>query len=106
MRKEESSMFKLLVYKVSYRWMAVLLVLAIALGALGVPAARAATLTVTNTNDSGPGSLRQAIADANANPDTDTIMFNVSGTITLASSLPLINDRSGLTIDGNGQTIT
>src|SRR4026208_2309921 len=99
-------MFKLSVYKILYNWMAVLLAFAIVLGALSVTVAHAAGFTVTNLNDSGSGSVRQAILDANASPATDTITFSVSGTITLASSLPLINDRSGLTIDGNGQTIT
>src|SRR5258708_6855039 len=67
------------------------LVLAIATKAHGV------TISVTNTNDSGPGSLRQALADAN---DGDTIIFAVSGTITLTSGgLPITKN---LTISGPG----
>jgi hypothetical protein len=62
------------------------------------------TWTVTNTNDSGAGSLRQAILDANGTPDADTITFGVSGTITLASTLPSIS--GALVIDGTGQSIT
>lgn len=66
-----------------------------------------ATFTVTTTDDSGAGSLRQAILDANATPDANTITFGVSGTITLASTLPSIGSAGGaLTIDGAGQTIT
>jgi hypothetical protein len=65
-----------------------------------------ATFTVTNTNDSGAGSLRQAILDANASPGADTIHFRLndgnSGTVTLFSTLPVITDPSGLTIDGAG----
>ena len=63
--------------------------------------ARAATLTVTNTLDSGAGSLRAQILAAASG---DTINFSVSGTITLASSLPAI--AISLTIDGSGQAIT
>ena len=70
----------------------------------GPHAARAATFTVSNLSDSGAGSLRQAILDANATTGADTITFGVDGTITLASSLPAINDD--LTIDGNGQNVT
>jgi hypothetical protein len=80
------------------------LLLTLALLPLLAPApARAASFTVTNTNDSGPGSLRQAILDANLITGADTITFDVSGTITLASTLPAIDDE--LTIDGSGQSI-
>ena len=61
------------------------------------------TLTVTNTNDSGAGSLRQAIANA---VDGDTITFapSLAGqTITLASSLPIIDKV--LTVDAGEQSI-
>ena len=67
--------------------------------------ARAASFVVTNLNDSGAGSLRQAIADANASAGADAITFSVSGTILLSSTLPAITD-AGLTIDGEGQSIT
>ncbi|MGG6297335.1 Calx-beta domain-containing protein [Leptolyngbya sp. AN02str] len=49
---------------------------------------------VTNLNDEGPGSLRQAIIAANnATIATPTITFagNLSGTIDLATALPVIN---------------
>src|SRR5580692_3904212 len=63
--------------------------------------ASASTLTVINTNDTGVGSLRGEILAASSG---DTINFNVSGTITLSSSLPGI--AINLTIDGSGQSIT
>ncbi len=56
----------------------------------------AATLIVTNANDNGPGSLRRLIQAANAG---DTIVFAVTGTITLSS--PLTIDKN-LTIYGPG----
>ena len=59
-----------------------------------------AALTVTTLSDSGIGSLRQAILDANAAAGHDTITFSVTGTITLASSLPDIT--GDLTITGPG----
>lgn len=69
---------------------------------LGLPgAARAATLVVTSTADSGAGSLRTAIASATSG---DTILFQVSGTITLLSELPVITKN--ITIDGNGNNPT
>src|SRR5271169_1218816 len=84
---------------------------------------RAATITVTTRADpagvSGTCSLRQAITNANSKSQSgstnctggtgsDTIVFAVSGTIMLGSSLPaIINTSPGsLTIDGSGQTIT
>ena len=53
-----------------------------------------ATFLVTNLNDSGLGSLRAAITAANADRSGTpaTINFNVSGTITLASDLPIISN--------------
>ena len=72
---------------------------------LGVPI-EATPFTVNTLNDSGTGSLREAINQANASGTVDTITFSVSGTITLASTLPAITDAAGLTIDGAGQTIT
>ena len=55
---------------------------------------------VTTTADNGAGSLRQAILDACPG---STITFSVSGTITLNSTLPPINND--LTIDGTGRSI-
>ena len=50
--------------------------------------------------------LREAIDAANALAGANTINFSVSGTITLGSTLPSINDAAGLTIDGTGQMVT
>ena len=58
---------------------------------------RAATCTVTNTNDSGTGSLRDAIAMCSSG---DTIVFSVTGTITLTSGELVI--EKNLTIMGPG----
>ncbi|MGO9356129.1 MAG: choice-of-anchor Q domain-containing protein, partial [Xanthobacteraceae bacterium] len=78
----------------------------------------ASTITVNTTADPGTFkkcSLRAAITNANsgtsspssacaAGTGNDTIVFGVSGTITLGSSLPAIENT--LTIDGSGKTIT
>src|SRR6059036_1241045 len=55
--------------------------------------------TVTSTADSGPGSLRTAIAGA---APGDTIVFSVTGAITLTSGELLIN--KDLIISGPGMT--
>ncbi|UBF27711.1 DUF4347 domain-containing protein [Kovacikia minuta CCNUW1] len=58
-------------------------------------------IQVRTTLDQGEGSLRWAIAEANASLEDDLIdLSQVSGTITLASSLPKIS--SNLLIAGNG----
>jgi hypothetical protein len=80
--------------------------LILALGAFAATPAHATTFTVTNLSDSGAGSLRQAITDANAAAGADNITFSISGTITLASTLPTVTDAAGLTMDGTGQTLT
>ncbi|WP_422297150.1 choice-of-anchor Q domain-containing protein [Candidatus Binatus sp.] len=83
-------------------------------------AAGANTITVNSLLDPGTTGdhlcgLREAISNANAKADTtlgdcaagtdnDTIVFNLSGTITLASGLPSVQHT--LEIDGTGQTIT
>ncbi|MGY8661496.1 hypothetical protein Q3C01_03905 [Bradyrhizobium sp. UFLA05-109] len=69
---------------------------------IGLPSeARAATLVVTTTADSGAGSLRAAMTSAASG---DTILFQVGGTITLQSELPIITKN--VTIDGNGNNPT
>ena len=82
----------------------------ISLGAtLGVTsAANAADFTVNDPSDFGSGTLRQAIIDANANGNpgtTDRILFqsNVSGTITLGSTLPTVSQP--LEIMGPGASV-
>ena len=57
----------------------------------------AATLTVSNLNDTGTGSLRQTILNAVSG---DTIVFSVTGTITLTSGQMFITKN--LTISGPG----
>ena len=68
-----------------------------------VPYLQAATFTVTNTNDNVPWSLRHAIINANGSAGADVINFDggVTGTITLATSLPTITDN--LVITGPGE---
>ena len=73
--------------------------LAVLLCGLGASAAQAATHTVLNTNNSGAGSLRGAIAAA-ASGDTIAFAAGLAGTITLGSSLPIIDKT--LTITGPG----
>ncbi len=66
----------------------------------------AGTFTVTNTNDAGAGSLRQAMIDANAAPGFDVIdMTGASGTITLASMLPIITESVTIVGPGTGLLI-
>jgi len=77
-----------------------LLLAALCFAALRSAPVRAVTFTVTTVADTGPGSLRDAILQANAQPGADTITFAVTGTITLASTLPAIADT--LTIQGPG----
>src|ERR687889_164539 len=83
----------------SLRGWATILVVALAFGALGVPAARAAGLVVNSTDDTTVAgddkcTLREAILNASAGGDTtggdcaagsgdDTITFNINGTIEL-----------------------
>jgi hypothetical protein len=52
----------------------------------------AATFTVTTTNFSGPGSLPIIVDQANAAPGNNTIQFSVTGTITIAATLPAITN--------------
>lgn len=74
----------------------------VAFPSTGMPAPQqpAAAFVVTNVADSGPGSLRQSILDANAAAGPHTISFGVTGTIALASPLPIITQA--LTISGPG----
>ena len=76
----------------------------LALGAFDATRVRAATIKVTNLNDSGFGSLRQAIFDAGLLAGPDTITFEMDGTITLASSLPVITTQ--VIIDATGRSVT
>jgi hypothetical protein len=74
----------------------------------------AGTQLVTNLQDSGPGSLRNAILAVNGSAPGPQIIdaTSVTGTITLASSLPVVTAQGmtligpgpgNLTIDGAGQ---
>jgi hypothetical protein len=78
------------------------LCIAMLVSAISVASARAATYTVTNVNDAGAGSLRDAIDQANLSAGDDEIDFQagLTGTITLASTLPDINET--VTINGPG----
>ena len=60
-------------------------------------------IVVTNLDDSGVGSLRQACADM-ITAGGAWIRFAVSGPITLASDIVMVNPRN-VTIDGRGQAI-
>lgn len=55
----------------------------------------AATYTVSNLNDSGSGSLRSALQSANGAPGS-TVVFGVSGTITLTTPLPDILAKTAI----------
>lgn len=83
--------------------------------AILAPAAQAADIPVTTLADTSPavtpGSLRAAMASANSNPGSDRIVFQsgLSGTISLAASLPTLSQSTDvvgpgadtITIDGN-----
>src|SRR5262249_6893467 len=60
----------------------------------------AATLLVTTTADSGAGSLRDAMQTA---ASSDQIVFDplLTGTILLASSLPIIHENLTITVNSN-----
>jgi hypothetical protein len=82
---------------------------------LSLNAANATIFTVSNTNDAGPGSLRNAIIAANADASATGIYAHIidamslTGTITLETSLPVLNNyiaiggpnAGGLIISGN-----
>ncbi len=70
------------------------LLLGLSVGVVAVPTAYAAAFKVTSLADRGAGTLRQAMTDANTAARADTIRFGVSGTVTLASTLPPITDVS------------
>ena len=57
-------------------------------------------LIVTNLADSGPGTFRWAVTNTLAAMGPRTIIFNVSGLITLESPLTVSKDNSKLTIAG------
>ncbi len=66
-----------------------------------------AIYTVLNNNDLGPDSLRRAIVDSNLTPESDTIVFAITGGITLATALPAIDTTATagtLTITGPGSS--
>ena len=75
-------------------------------GGVNQSAAQTFTITstfptlVTNNANTGTGSLRQAIANAAINPGAETVTFapGLTGTIVLASEIP-ITDTAGVTID-------
>ncbi|MHC1727810.1 MAG: choice-of-anchor Q domain-containing protein [Syntrophobacteraceae bacterium] len=73
----------------------------------------AAPFVVNSLSDTDDGScsalhcsLREAINAANTNPGADTISFDVTGTITLGSTLPQITDPAGLAITAQPRQVT
>jgi predicted outer membrane repeat protein len=58
---------------------------------------------VTNLLDSGDGSLRQAICDARSTTEDCTILFAVTGTISLANALPDLS--TNVDIEGPGSDL-
>lgn len=91
------------------RTAAVRLLRALGLVLLAAQALGATTFTVSNTNDAGAGSLRQAIIDANADATATAISphtidaTGVSGSISLASELPNLNNH--MAIMGSGARV-
>jgi hypothetical protein len=89
-------------------WLRVVFAAAVALLVMGIgpqaawpgEAHASGGYVVTTLDDDGTGSLREAITLANADEGADTITFSVTGTITLLSQLPAIDDT--LTISGPG----
>jgi CSLREA domain-containing protein len=104
------------------RLFSVLLVVTILFGSAAFPTRVRADSIITvnstadNTTTDGDCTLREAITNADSNMSVfadcapgsgnDTIQFSVSGTITLASLLPYIQDSAGLTIEGGDALIT
>lgn len=98
----------------SHRWRSVALYAALVgtIALSGASIASATTITVDSLSDdtnAGHCTLREAINSANAaggtgscelGTGTDTIQFNVTGTITLGSTLPAITSGTSLTIIG------
>jgi hypothetical protein len=84
----------------------------LAIATMAMPALGGGQFVVINTNDSGGGSLRQAMLDANANGGGDIIITNVTGQITVATTLPQITANlniygpgtDALRISGGGNT--
>lgn len=87
-------------------------------GLLAAPPVRVAhadTYTVTNSNSEGAGSLRQAILDANNHTGQDLIRFAIPTSdpgyssalgvwfLRLTFTLPMLEDPSGVVIDGSTQ---
>ncbi|MCT7958469.1 Calx-beta domain-containing protein [Laspinema palackyanum] len=89
----------------------VTLTLATGAYAIGTPGAVTFTILdddgrVLNTNDSGYGSLRQALKNASLQPGSHLIdLTPVTGTITLASPLPPINNNMSISFNGPGANL-
>ena len=66
------------------------------------------TFTVENTNNSGAGSLRQAMLNAEAIPGNDLIVCDsgLSGTISLSSGLPSLNESVSIDCSDAASLVT
>jgi len=69
------------------------------------PTVYAQSYVVTTLANSGAASLRDAILNANVTAADDVITFTVSGTISLLTDLPPLNNNGSLTINGNNAII-
>src|SRR6185436_4345333 len=81
-------------------WRRLLAFLSVCLSLLSINLT-AASFSVTNVSDSGAGSLRQAILDANSSGGGDIVFSNTTGTISLASALPVITANTTITGPGS-----
>lgn len=87
-------------HRISVIGTSVTLTAALAILPIGTSPAAGSTIEVTSTADAGAGTLREAITAANAakSISATSIVFKTTGTITLASALPVVT--SPVVLDG------